>query len=133
GWLEVVRAIRRRSMVCTLTSGGRGITPELARAAADAGVQSVSVSIDGGPETHDRLRGLAGAHRSALRALDALRQVDIPVAVSTAVIRVSQCALDEVRRVARDHGCHGWQGCLAVPMARASDEPELLLQPYGVL
>lgn len=133
GWLEVVRAIRRRSMVCTLTSGGRGITPELARAAADAGVQSVSVSIDGGPETHDRLRGLEGAHRSALRALDALRQVDIPVALNTQVNRLNRGELDEVFRVARDHGCHGWQVFLTVPMGRASDEPELLLQPYDVL
>lgn len=133
GWLDVVRAIRRRGMVCTVTSGGRGITEEVARAAADAGVQSVSLSIDGVPDTHDRLRGLKGAHRSARAALAALRAVGVPVALNTQVNRANRGELEGIFELAREHGCHGWQVFLTVPMGRASDDPELLLQPYDVL
>jgi MoaA/NifB/PqqE/SkfB family radical SAM enzyme len=30
-WLQIVRAIRDGGMRCSMTTGGRGITPELAR------------------------------------------------------------------------------------------------------
>src|SRR5258708_39008487 len=56
-WLEIVRALRRRGMQATMTSGGPGLAAERVAAAAEAGLQSVSVSIDGLEETHDRLRG----------------------------------------------------------------------------
>src|SRR5580704_16222215 len=45
-WTELVRAIRARGMLCSITTGGRAFTAERARAAKDAGVQAVSVSID---------------------------------------------------------------------------------------
>src|SRR5215831_2744198 len=45
-WLTIVRAIRAAGMRCSMTTGGRGMTADLARAAAEAGLQSTSVSID---------------------------------------------------------------------------------------
>src|SRR4051812_22188213 len=46
-WLEIVAAVRRHGMDCTMTTGGRGITEERAAQAAAAGLMSVSVSLDG--------------------------------------------------------------------------------------
>ncbi len=60
-WLTIVRAIRDAGMHCSMTTGGRGLTAELARAGAEAGLRSASVSIDGHEATHDRLRGVTGA------------------------------------------------------------------------
>src|SRR6478736_3517261 len=45
GYADVVRAIRARGMSCALVSGGRGLTPEVATVLAEAGVESVSISI----------------------------------------------------------------------------------------
>src|SRR5262249_5843198 len=42
-WLEIVAAIRDHGMLATMTTGGRGVTPELAIAAKKAGLYSVSV------------------------------------------------------------------------------------------
>src|SRR5579862_7336687 len=28
-WLDIIRAVRKRGMLCTTTTGGRGVTPEL--------------------------------------------------------------------------------------------------------
>ena len=67
-WLTIVRAIRDAGMHCSMTTGGRGVTAELARAGAEAGLRNASVSIDGNEATHDRLRGVTGAYRSALAA-----------------------------------------------------------------
>ena len=55
-WTDIVREIRSSGMSATMTTGGRGITAEKARAAKLAGMESVSVSIDGNEATHDRGR-----------------------------------------------------------------------------
>ena len=46
-WLTIVRAMRDAGMHCSMTTGGRGVTAELARAGAEAGLRNASVSIDG--------------------------------------------------------------------------------------
>lgn len=132
-WLDVVRAIRARDMTCTLTSGGRGITQELAEQAAEAGVQSVSISIDGAAATHDELRGVKGAHASALAAFGHLKKAGIAVAANTQINRKNVAELPLIYEMIRDAGCHGWQVFLTVPMGRATDTPELILQPVDLL
>ena len=52
-WLDVVRAIRASGMSCSLTTGGYGISAALAREMRNAGLQQVSVSVDGRQATHD--------------------------------------------------------------------------------
>lgn len=128
-WLEVVRRIRQRGMISLLTTGGRGLTPERCRAAAEAGVQSVSVSIDGLERTHDRLRGVAGSYRAAFEALRNLRAAGIQVSTNTQINRLSMPELPQVLEDIIAAGIHSWQIQLTVAMGRAADEPEILLQP----
>jgi len=132
-WLAIVRAIRDAGMRCSMTTGGRGVTAELARAGAQAGVQSTSVSIDGGAATHDRLRGVAGAHRSALAAAAHLKAAGIGLGVNTQINRLSMRELPEVLETIIALGARAWQIQLTVAMGRAADEPDLLLQPEDLL
>ncbi|HZO15041.1 MAG TPA: radical SAM protein [Polyangiaceae bacterium] len=132
-WLEIVRDIRARGMQCTMTTGGRGVTAELARAAKDAGLQSVSVSVDGLRDTHDALRGVNGSYDSAMQALTELRGAGIPVSANTQVSRAALYEIEDVFGVLVEKGIHSWQVQLTVAMGRAADEPHLLLEPYQVL
>jgi radical SAM protein with 4Fe4S-binding SPASM domain len=132
-WLQIVRAIRDGGMRCSMTTGGRGITPELARAAAEAGLQSTSVSIDGNEATHDRLRGVAGAYRSALAACAHLKAAGIGLAVNTQINRRSMRELPDVLETIIAVGARAWQIQLTVAMGRAADDPALLLQPEDLL
>jgi radical SAM protein with 4Fe4S-binding SPASM domain len=132
-WLEIVRAIRASGMTATMTTGGRGLTAERARAAAAAGLQSASVSLDGAEATHDRLRGVAGSHRAARAALDHLRAAGVPVSVNTQLNRLSLPELGDVLDAAIAAGAHAWQLQLTVAMGRGADAPELLLQPFELL
>jgi MoaA/NifB/PqqE/SkfB family radical SAM enzyme len=68
-WLELVSAIRRRGMRCTMVTGGRSFSGERARLARDAGLQSVSVSVDGMTASHDALRGVRGSYDAAMTAI----------------------------------------------------------------
>ncbi|HMI94615.1 MAG TPA: radical SAM protein, partial [Polyangiales bacterium] len=132
-WLEIVRAIGRAGMTATMTTGGRGVDAARAAGARAAGLASVSVSLDGLTVTHDRLRGVRGSHGAALAALQHLRAAGIPVSVNTQINRLSMPELPALLELIAEHGAHSWQLQLTVPMGRAADEPEVLLQPYDLL
>lgn len=132
-WLDVIRAIAECGMLPTLVTGGRGMTPERARRAAAAGLRTAGVSVDGEASAHDRLRGVAGSHRSAFEALGHLRAAGIAIAVNTQVNRLTRRDLEPMLERIALAGARSWQLVLTVPMGRAADDPSLLLQPYDLL
>jgi radical SAM protein with 4Fe4S-binding SPASM domain len=132
-WTEILREIRKHGMSATMTTGGRGITPEKARAGKEAGLESVSVSIDGNEATHDRLRGVKGSYKAAFQAMDYFRAAGVKVATNTQINRLTLPELPELLEALAAHGGHSWQIQLTVPMGRAADEPDVLFQPYDML
>jgi radical SAM protein with 4Fe4S-binding SPASM domain len=132
-WTQIAAAISSRGMTVSMTTGGRGITPERARAAKAAGLTSVSVSIDGLSATHDRLRGVDGSFDHAIAAMDALRAAGLAVTCNTQINRLSLPELPALLEVIAAHGAQSWQIQLTVPMGRAADEPDVLLQPDELL
>jgi radical SAM protein with 4Fe4S-binding SPASM domain len=132
-WLDIVRAIRRHGMECTIVTGGRGFTRERAWAAGDAGVMSVSISIDGDEGTHDLLRGVKGAHASALAAMAHLADVGVQVSANTQIGRRNRRELTRVFDCIAAAGAHSWQIQITVAAGRVADDPALLLEPYQML
>lgn len=132
-FLELVRAIRSRGIECTMVTGGRGITPELADGLLDADITAVSVSVDGLEATHDHLRGLAGSHRGALRALELLHERGVAVGCNTQVNRRNFRELESIVELAAARGVYGWQVQLMVPMGRAAEAEDLWLEPHDIL
>jgi radical SAM protein with 4Fe4S-binding SPASM domain len=132
-WLDIARAVRAAGMRCTMTTGARGMTRERAQGAREAGIHSVSVSIDGTRQTHDRLRALAGSHDAAFAGLRHLREAGVKVGVNTQINRVNTHEIEQVHAAIAAEKVHGWQVQLTVAMGRAADEPEILLEPWQVL
>jgi radical SAM protein with 4Fe4S-binding SPASM domain len=132
-WLDIVRAIRKHGMDVTMTSGGRGLTPTLIAEAHAAGLMGASISIDGDEETHDRLRGVVGSYRAAIEAMSAMRDRKMRVACNSQINRLSVPHLGGILETIGALGIHSWQIQLTVPMGRAADEPDVLLQPYDLL
>ncbi|RYE78935.1 MAG: radical SAM protein [Myxococcales bacterium] len=132
-WAEIASAVRSHGMACGITTGGRGFTPERARMAKDAGVQSVSVSVDGLRDVHDRLRGAQGSYDAALASLDNLHAVGMPVSANTQFCRYNIHEMPELLEQLIVHHIHSWQIQLTVAMGRAADEPDMLLQPWQML
>jgi radical SAM protein with 4Fe4S-binding SPASM domain len=132
-WLVIIRRVVERGMQALMTTGGRGLTLERAHAAKEAGLISASVSVDGDEATHDRLRGVPGSYRAALQAFDNLRAAGIKVSANTQINRLSMIELPSVLETIIAHGVHSWQIQLTVPMGRAADEPDVLLQPHDML
>lgn len=132
-WCLLIERIAARGMSPIMTTGGRGMTPERARMAAKAGLDSASVSLDGLQETHDRLRGVAGSHAAALEAMRNLRDAGVGVSANSQINRLSMPELPELLESVIENGAHSWQIQITVANGRAADEPEILLQPYDLL
>lgn len=132
-WLEIAAAINQAGMRCTMTTGGYGITLETARKMKQAGIATVSVSIDGLEETHDRLRGRKGAWKYAFKTMSHLKEVGIPFGCNTQINRLSAPEFPRIYESIRDAGARAWQIQLTVPMGNAADNAHILLQPHELL
>jgi MoaA/NifB/PqqE/SkfB family radical SAM enzyme len=93
---DIVRITAEASRRCSvkLFTTGCGLTAELASRLRDAGLFSVSVSLDHPlPEEHDRVRGYPGAWREAMRAIETFQATEgIQVGVSAVLSK------EQVRR-----------------------------------
>ena len=132
-WTAIVRAVREAGMACSITTGGRGLGPERAREAREAGLQGAAVSIDGLRATHDALRAVAGSFDSAFDALASLREAGVRVSVNTQIGRQSLREIPELFELLVAARRRAWQEHLTLAMGRAAAEPALLVEPYQML
>lgn len=132
-WLQIAEAINQAGMLCSMTTGGYGISLETARKMKEAGIATVSVSIDGLEETHDRLRGKQGSWKYAFKTMSHLREVGITFGCNTQINRLSAPEFPLIYERIRDAGAIAWQIQLTVPMGNAADNADILLQPYELL
>jgi radical SAM protein with 4Fe4S-binding SPASM domain len=132
-WCQLIARIAERGMQPLITTGGRGMTAARAAAAKAAGLLSASVSIDGLEATHDHQRAVKGSFAAALEAMRHLREADVPVSANTQINRLSMAELPEILETIIAHGAHSWQIQITVPMGRAADRPEWILQPHDLL
>jgi radical SAM protein with 4Fe4S-binding SPASM domain len=132
-WLEIVRAIGGAGIGCSLQSGGRRLTEPRLRAAKEAGLQSLGISLDGLPALHDRLRGVAGSFAAACGALRAAHDLGLPTTANTQLTAAVVPQLGDLMAQLIELGVTSWQVQLTVPMGRAADNPEILLQPHQLM
>jgi len=132
-WDAIAAAIAARGMVCSMVTGGRGLDRAVARQAAQAGVASVAVSLDGLEAAHDTQRGWPGSFRAAREALRHLADAGIATSVNTQLNRLSSPDLEPLLEVLRHERIWAWRPNLTVPMGRAADRSGWLLQPWELL
>ncbi len=132
-FILVIRRIRERGMACTMTTGGRGLTRERADAMIEAGIGSVTVSIDGLEDNHDHVRGVKGSWQSAFAALRNVQAAGGKIACNTQLNALTMPDLLPLLELIAAQGVHSWQLQITVPHGNAADHPELILQPHMFL
>jgi radical SAM protein with 4Fe4S-binding SPASM domain len=132
-WTQIARAIVDAGMICSMVSGGRGFDERRAKQARDAGVDSVSLSVDGIGATHDVQRGVDGSFARVVQAFEHLVRAGVPVSANSQLNRLSFPDLDAMLDLFLGFGAHGWQLAMTVPMGRAQEHPDWLFQPEDLL
>lgn len=132
-FLDVVRALKAHGVRPTMTSGGRSIDAARAKEMAEAGLYSVSISVDGLEPTHDLMRAGRGSFASATAALRHLRDAGVRVTANTNFNRLNHGDLEPLYEVLRELGIVAWQVQITTPLGRAADRPAMLFQPFDLL
>jgi len=132
-WLEIAGEIARHGIHCGVQTGARGLTRQRIEAAYAAGVRAIGVSVDGLRDLHDSLRGVAGSHDQAIRAIADIRDVGIEPGVNTQINALSLPQLPQVFDEIVAAGAKYWQVQLTVAMGNAVDNSAILLQPHQMI
>ncbi len=133
GFLEIARAFHDGGVRVGLTTGGRGVTAELAHQMKAAGVFQASVSIDGLEATHDRMRNLKGSFQTATQALANLRAAGIKPMANSNFNRLNRGDLEGLFEHLAAQGIVAWQVQITTPLGRAADRTAMILQPWDLL
>lgn len=131
--LEIIQYLTLGGLRVTMQTGGRGLTAALARALKGAGLAAVGVSIDGPREAHDTLRAARGSFDAAIGALRSARDAGLITTANSQLNRLNAHLLRETLAALRPEGIAVWRLQLTVPMGRAAEHPEWILQPWQII
>lgn len=126
---DILAYARQRGVPWAIhTHGGR--VEQLLHLFRDCPPVMAAISLDGPREYHDRFRGKDGSFDAALRAVAALRDVDVPeVVVGTTINRQNADLLADMLATVLGSGAHSWGFHLMTPEGRAEQHRDLLATP----
>lgn len=109
---------------------GQNIDEKNARSMKKAGIQRISVSLDGArPETHDSFRGVSGSFQGALRGINHAKSVGLPFQINTTVSKHNVDELQKLHDLAVELGAVAFDVFLLVLTGRAAALERLELSP----
>lgn len=127
---DIARYATGRGLRVVLATNGTLLTPDIARKLKEAGIQRVSISIDGATEqTHDTFRGEPGAFDAALRGIGILKDEGMSFQINTTITKRN---LDEIPRIydlALELAASALHIFLLVPTGRGEDIVEDEIPP----
>lgn len=112
-----------------MVTNGILITPEIICAMQQAGMRTISVSLDGLRETHEALRGVKNSFDTILRNLYLLREANFleHLQVTTVVSKRNIGELEALYGILKPIGLNSWRVTAVDPIGRAQDQLDLLL------
>ncbi len=90
---------------------------------------SVSVSLDGVGEDHDRNRGVPGNFDSAVKVIDVLKENNIPVSIGCTLTAENCDGADDLLGWCEDHGIEDFEFRLGVEIRRVYNDGYDLMNP----
>jgi len=118
---ELIRYGTEKGLRMGLGSNGALIDTAAAKKLKEAGVKTVSISLDSSvPERHDEFRGVAGSWEKAVRAIKALKANDVLVQVNTTVTQQNHAEIDEIMSLAEQLGVENFHLFFLVPTGRGA-------------
>ena len=116
---EIARYGTELGMRMVMALNGTLITAKVAGQLKDAGIQRISVSLDGSsPETHDRFRKVKGAFEGTLKGVDFLKKAGLEFQINTTITKTNLDQIPKIQQLAVDLGAVAHHIFLLVPTGR---------------
>jgi heme b synthase len=104
-----------------LATNGTLLKPETVRRLIEAGIQRISISIDGKDErSHDELRGVEGAFSGALFGIENARSEHLSFQINTTITKRNMAELSEIESLVERLGADAHHLFLLVPTGRGA-------------
>lgn len=130
-WLTIGRHIASKGFPWGMTTNGTLITPQTITQMKEAGMQTISVSIDGLKESHEWQRGVSGCFDKAVCGLRLLADSKAfqCVQATTVVNTRNLHELSLLRSYLERLGVNSWKIVATEPIGDAVGQRELFLSP----
>jgi len=116
---DIARYGTQKGLRMVMAPNGTLITKKFAKQMADAGIQRISISLDGATrETHDRFRGVDGAFEGALRGIKLAKEAGVEFQVNTTITKTNLKEIPEIQELAIKLGAVAHHIFLLVPTGR---------------
>lgn len=111
-----------------MTSNAILITKDVAKKLAECGMSTISVSIDGLPETHDRLRGYKGGYEKAMQGIQNMIDLNAfkAIQITTVINHRNVEELDEMFEIMNRTNIDSWRLAHLEPIGRALLRPDMM-------
>jgi len=121
----------RAGLRVVMSPSGTQVTPASVAELRRAGVQRISVSLDGStPDLHDGFRRVPGAFEQATASLAYAREGGLPFQINTTVTRHNRHDLTNMLRLAVELGAVTWDVFMLVPTGRGTVQMEITPDEY---
>ena len=129
-FFEIMNYAKSLGYLWGMTSNGTLITKEVAQKLKTAGMQTVSISVDGIGPMHDWFRQSKGSYEKTLQGIRNLLEVGfMHVQITTVVYHKNIGQLQEMYEEFSNVGVRSWRVVNIEPIGRAKTNPELMLSP----
>ena len=118
-WKEIVCALRDSGISVNIITNGYLFSEKLIKDIIESDLESVSVSIDGPCEIHDKFRQ-KGSYERAIRAIDVLCQAGINTSAITTLNSENVKKLEELYIILCNYPIFAWQIQACSPMGNAA-------------
>jgi heme b synthase len=122
---EIAAYGSRKGFRMTMAVNGTLLTTEMARQMIEAGIQRISISLDGStPASHDSFRQVRGAFEGALQGIANARKVGLDFQINTTITQQNLHELPAIQELVVSLGAVAHHIFLLVPMGRGKDLAE---------
>lgn len=109
----------KKGLRMVMAPNGTLVTENAAKQMLDAGIQRISVSLDGASaESHDGFRGVQGAFEGALAGIEAAKAAGVEFQVNTTITRMNRDEIPHILKLAENLGAAALHIFLLVPTGR---------------
>jgi len=130
---ELARHGTRKGLRMVMAPNGTLITEAIAREMAEAGIQRISISLDGATrESHDQFRQVAGAFDGAIRGIEWAKQAGVEFQINTTITQQNLEEMPKIQELAVKLGAVAHHIFLLVPTGRGKyiADQEISAQQY---
>ena len=134
-WYEICEHIHQSGFLWGVTTNGTLFTPQLVEQLADAGMSTISISIDGDKASHEKLRNVDGCYQKTIDAVYLLleakkfKSVQITTVISTLNIDQLNSMYSQFERM----GISSWKLTTIEPIGEARKNKDLFLKKEQLL